>query len=300
MRIGLNIVWPLALLSSSTGVVLAQGTPNTPAPTVVMGGQLGAVVAAPMQGAIMAIPASGSLFKPMTGAPYSAQQVMEHVQTLADGTHITQTTQQTMLYRDSEGRTRTEHTFTPPNGAVMAAGPSFVEITDPAAGYRYFLDQHNHVARRQAWRPVGDRGRQAPARIVPAPVQPLAPSMTVNQSQAVGAASQRPHPEMAHESLGTQLIEGINANGTRLTITYPEGLIGNDRPITTVSETWMSPELGMIILSKTSDPRSGESTTKLTNISRTEPDPALFQIPADYSVVDEPAPVPLRQPVTNR
>ena len=63
--------------------------------------------------------------------------------------------------------------------------------------------------------------------------------------------------------------------------------MGNDRPITTVHETWMSPELNMAISTKISDPRSGESTTKLTNISRAEPDPALFQVPAGYSVAEE-------------
>jgi hypothetical protein len=66
---------------------------------------------------------------------------------------------------------------------------------------------------------------------------------------------------------------------------------GNDRPITTITETWTSPDLKTVVLSKSSDPRYGESTTKLTDIVMAEPDPALFQIPGDYSVVDEPAPV---------
>jgi len=49
--------------------------------------------------------------------------------------------------------------------------------------------------------------------------------------------------------------------------------------------------LKMVVLSKNSDPRSGESTTRLTNISRAEPDPSLFQIPADYEVVEPQTPV---------
>lgn len=67
--------------------------------------------------------------------------------------------------------------------------------------------------------------------------------------------------------------------------------MGNDRPITTVTETWTSPDLKTVVLSKVSDPRNGESTTKLTNIVMAEPDPVLFQIPAEYSIMDEPAPV---------
>jgi hypothetical protein len=71
-------------------------------------------------------------------------------------------------------------------------------------------------------------------------------------------------------------------------MTFPEGAIGNDRPITTVTETWMSSDLKTVVLSKSSDPRFGDSTTKLTNIVMAEPDPALFQVPSDYSIMDEP------------
>ena len=48
----------------------------------------------------------------------------------------------------------------------------------------------------------------------------------------------------------------------------------------------MSPELKTVVLSKNSDPRNGNSTTRLTNITRSEPDSSLFQIPADYEVID--------------
>ena len=35
---------------------------------------------------------------------------------------------------------------------------------------------------------------------------------------------------------------------------------------------------------KASDPRFGTRVTQLTNITRSEPDPALFQVPSDYTV----------------
>jgi hypothetical protein len=94
--------------------------------------------------------------------------------------------------------------------------------------------------------------------------------------------------EVNQESLGTQTIEGVAAEGTRVTFTIPAGKIGNDRPIVTVNERWYSPELQTVVLSKNSDPRIGETTYRLTNINRSEPDPSLFQVPADYTVdVDE-------------
>jgi hypothetical protein len=39
----------------------------------------------------------------LTGAPYSAEETQEHVQTLSDGTHIMQTNMHRKIYRDSQG-----------------------------------------------------------------------------------------------------------------------------------------------------------------------------------------------------
>ena len=90
--------------------------------------------------------------------------------------------------------------------------------------------------------------------------------------------------EANRESLGTQTIEGVQAEGTRVTFTIPAGKIGNERPIVTVNEQWYSPELQAVVMSKNSDPRTGETTYRLTNIVRSEPDPGLFQVPSDYTV----------------
>jgi hypothetical protein len=64
----------------------------------------------------------------------------------------------------------------------------------------------------------------------------------------------------------------------------PAGRIGNDQPLNVVSESWYSAELQMVVLSKRSDPRSGESTFRLTNINRGEPSRTLFDVPSDYKV----------------
>ncbi len=97
----------------------------------------------------------------VTGAPYSATEVTEHTQTLADGTHITQKPRTTLMFRDSQGRTRTERPmFGGPYGGD--GGPTMIQIQDPVAGFQYTLDQQDHVAhrvaltrRRRRWR--GDR-----------------------------------------------------------------------------------------------------------------------------------------------
>ena len=69
-------------------------------------------------------------------------------------------------------------------------------------------------------------------------------------------------------------------------MTIPAGQIGNELPINIVSERWFSPELKVLVMSRQSDPRFGETTYRLTNISRGEPAPDLFEVPADYQIVD--------------
>jgi hypothetical protein len=105
---------------------------------------------------------------------------------------------------------------------------------------------------------------------------------------ASGGLANMPRPEMQSEDLGTQMIEGVTARGHRTTQTWPVDSVGNDRPIVAVFENWFSEQLGgMTVLSKSNDPRHGETTTTLKNISLAEPDPSLFQPPPGYQIVDE-------------
>jgi TonB family protein len=93
-----------------------------------------------------------------------------------------------------------------------------------------------------------------------------------------------------NESLGKQVIEGVEAEGTRKTVEIPAGEIGNERPIEIVFERWYSPELQVVVMTRHSDPRFGETTYRLVNINRSEPARELFEVPADYTVQDTWAP----------
>jgi hypothetical protein len=97
------------------------------------------------------------------------------------------------------------------------------------------------------------------------------------------------------EDLGTQIIEGVSANGTRHTFTIPAGQIGNERPIEIVDERWYSKDLQTFVMTRHTDPRSGETVYRLTNINRSEPDHSLFEVPADY-VLKESGPTRTRKP----
>jgi hypothetical protein len=96
-----------------------------------------------------------------------------------------------------------------------------------------------------------------------------------------GAGSASPSSK---EDLGQQRIEGVVARGSRTTTVIPVGAIGNEQPITVVSEEWLSPELKVLVMTTHIDPRAGETTYRLTNISRREPVPQLFEVPAGDSV----------------
>jgi hypothetical protein len=225
--------------------------------------------------------------KPVTGAPCSGERVTETVQTLADGTHITRTGPSTKVYRDSFGRTREERPMfggAGPQAPNASERPVIIEITDPVAQVRYTLDTQGKVAHRQ--------GLSAPEHLPARRVgggggAPLAVSGRMRPVDPAAQATEAKGPERSTEKLDPQIIQGVLAEGTRHTTTWPVGSMGNDRPITSVSESWQSPELQVSLLIKTTDPRTGEHTERLTQISRSEPDPSLFQPPSDYTVVDE-------------
>jgi hypothetical protein len=90
--------------------------------------------------------------------------------------------------------------------------------------------------------------------------------------------------QLTTETLGTQTINGISAQGTRYSRTIPAGEIGNVKAIVIVTERWYSPDLQTVIMTKRTDPRMGETDFQLTNIQRAEPAATLFQVPAGYTV----------------
>ena len=227
--------------------------------------------------------------------PYSAVQITESVQTLSDGTHITQGKQTTLLYRDSQGRTRTEPLPTPILGATLPNPPlRFIIINDPVAGSNYTLNPNAKTGQRMQM-----PGRVAPgamgsagtgfqgAKIMMTPTGPGILSSTVAALPVPPPTAKSPLSKS--EELGTQLIEGLLCEGRRTITVYPIGMFGNDREITAIYENWTVKELGIPVLSKAYDPRMGESVTKLTEINRAAPDPDLFMIPADYTIEDQPA-----------
>lgn len=208
--------------------------------------------------------------KMVTGAPFSAVAVSETTQTLADGNHITRKTQ-TNLFRDSQGRIRREMTLSGFGPMASSGQPkSFVVINDPVAKTTFMLHPDQKTAEKMGRPFARMRGPQQGAM--------REQKMNARQQQEIANGT------LKKEDLGTQTIAGVTAQGTRITRTIPAGQVGNEKPITIVHESWYSNDLQTVVMSKRTDPWSGETTYSLTNIQRAEPAASLFAVPSDYTV----------------
>lgn len=261
--------------------------------------------------------------KLVKNSPFSAEAVSESVQTLADGNRIVRSST-SKLYRNSEGRFRREMTGGMGGGlgSLYTVG-SGVTILDPVGGFRYMIDPELRTTRQMTITPkaevkvitgvdeklkselkaaaaarelgttdhaLAEKIRAEVRAAVPA-VAATAPMMVESFGGLGGFAtiSSKSKWDTRTEELGTQNIEGVDAQGTRTITTIPAGAIGNERPIEITYEKWYSSELQMVVMSKHNDPRYGEQTYRLTNINRSEPDPSLFSPPNGYRLLTEPS-----------
>jgi len=245
-----------------------------PAPTLIGGAVLG--LADQM--------ASRPLPPAVKGQPYSLVRTTTNVQTLGDGTKITRVVEEHEM-RDSEGRTRDEHGHLK-DGQFNADN---VFLTDPVAQTRTSLMLRSKTAI------VTHSPEPKPLTLEQQATRNALRNQAATRRQIQGV-SERPEVE----KLPPQTIAGVYAEGTRMTHVIPAGSVGNDRDITTVMETWWSPDLNIMLNTCFDDPRTPKNTTVITNLQRIEPASQLFEIPADFKVTTRPVsatepPLPLQR-----
>ena len=235
--------------------------------------------------------------KVVKGSPFAAESVTEHVQRLGDGNRMVRKST-AKLFRDSAGRTRREHALT--RGGVTASDgqePRLIVINDPVGQVEYLVDTSRGTLRKMRVRPeLAEARRQTSGTEESFGV--LMPTSAAHRRRAEGDNA-APMPEPKKERLETQQVEGVMAEGTRITVTIPAGEFDNEQPLEIVHEQWYSPELQMVVLMKHNDPRFGETTFRLTNITRGDPTPDLFAEPQGYRTVDQHEPV-FGRPVMRR
>lgn len=163
--------------------------------------------------------------------------------------------------RDSHGRIRAESPrFTTPR--APAAAP-FVFLYDPATGTSYLLDPTSRAAR--ATNPGKPRAVLQPTSLPP------------------GHANHTREP-ISSESLGTRVMDHLTVEGTRTTSILQPGEAGNADTIVLTDERWYSSTLHIYVLTRSHDPRTGETTRRFTNIQTIEPPASLFALPPGYNV----------------
>jgi hypothetical protein len=265
-----------------------------------------------LQGAVMG--------RTVKGAPYSGVEINESTQVLADGTRI-HNESQTQVYRDSEGRVRRETPtdvtiFDPVGNASYVLNPKtqtarklplgmYVFNTATADGKTLMTNFSYRVTPDKPGDPETEAKLMAETKAMAAELKATHMGVGAGAGSGAGAgmgvttmttvgplgAVSMDRKVMSRspgttEALGKRMIEGVNSDGSRVVSTLEAGAIGNDRPIQSVSERWFSQDLQTVMMTKHTDPRTGEESFRLVNVSRAEPAAYLFQIPAGYQFID--------------
>jgi hypothetical protein len=205
---------------------------------------------------------------PKANAPFSLLLQTEWVKTLSDGGTITMVNQR-RIARDSKGRIYQERWYLVPKNGKDESQMNLIQIADPTAHIRYncFMLEQPHQCILKTYAPSVD-------------------SVFKFESSSSSGTLPNEVGSRLHDDLGKQLLEGVETVGTRDSVIYNPGVFGNDRKMTIEREFWYSPQLGINLLSKRSDPRFGTQTFTATNLILSEPDQHLFDVPAGFVVVD--------------
>lgn len=205
---------------------------------------------------------------PKPDAPFSLVLQTEWIKTLSDGGTMTLVNQR-RIARDSKGRIYEERWALVPKYGNVKSQMTAIQIADPNRHtlYNCFPQVPNH----QCMLSTYTASTNLIYKFQGPPTGPL--------PNNIGSA--------LHEDLGQELIAGLETTGTRDSITYNQGVFGNDQAMTVVREFWYSAPLGINLLSKLSDPRIGTETFTATDLLPSEPDPNLFKLPDGFKVVDQ-------------
>jgi hypothetical protein len=204
--------------------------------------------------------------------PYTLTRTTTIVHRLANGTIITRTFTAKMAW-DSEGRTYDEIQETlhiRADGQPVDSDTYFV--SDPVARTNVKWDKRTKIAIVTHWTNSGTLQHRTQSMQVPDVDKARQPQGVISTQQ------------VTTEDLGVRTIAGIEAQGTRTTGVIPAGDVGNDQPLSIVTENWTSTQYHLPLLTITDDPRMGKRTDEVTGFQPGEPDPALFQIPKGYTV----------------
>jgi len=203
---------------------------------------------------------------PIPNAPFTATLDTEWVRYAGEGATITMVNER-HIARDGRGRIYEERWYLVPKNGKVKSTMNWIQIADPKQHTLYNCSTARHICELKRYDPVDDLAAAKPLK----PVSPNA----------------REHNPVTLEDLGNSAIAGIETLGRRETTAIEPGEVGNDQPLTATSEYWHSQELGLNLLSIRTSPMFGKQTFTITELTASEPDPQLFELPAGYRVMDQ-------------
>jgi len=200
-------------------------------------------------------------------APFTATLATETVKYTADGATMTFVNER-HIARDAQGRIYQERWLLVPKSGNVKSTMNWIQLTDPKQRTLYNCSPARHICELLVYDPATDLSAA---------------------SLRKGSSGPLPHGNgnVAWEDLGSRSIAGIETLGMRETTTINAGTMGNDQPLTSMSEYWHSEQLGINLLSIRTSPFFGKQTFTITEITAADPDPQLFELPAGFTVNDE-------------
>lgn len=202
---------------------------------------------------------------PKARAPFSLTLATEWTRPMAGGGSFTLVNQRHIV-RDSSGRIYQERWILVPKGGTTKSWMDVFQITDP--------EQHTWLNCVTATK-VCDLYNYR---------------LTTQEKYEPAITGSGPLPDgkgfRQHEGLGENTIEGVETRGYRETLTLNPGVMGNDAPMISTREFWWSSHLAINLLSIVDSPDVGKQVFTVKDLSTSEPDPAFFNVPESYQVVD--------------
>jgi hypothetical protein len=202
---------------------------------------------------------------PIPNHPFSATLDTEWVQYTGGGGTITLVNERPIV-RDSQGRIYQERWALVPKSGRAKSQRMIIQIADPNQHTLYSCATFRHICELETYDPTHELAAAEP----PKPI----PNGTVVKDQ------------LTIEDLGTRTIAGVETLGRRETIIIDVGVMGNDQPLTSITETWRSQELAINLVSTRTGPMIGKQNFTIVDLSAVEPDPELFKVPQGYEFRD--------------
>jgi hypothetical protein len=217
------------------------------------------------------------------GAPYSAVAVTQSTTTFSDGNRIVRTNT-VRYFRDGQGRTRVERTMGGDGVGTASQSNLMIIITDPVGGELYLVRPQSKSVDAMKMTPQVAAAQAAthPPADGQVPFGLMGIGMGIGASLSTEAATNE-------TSLGQKVVNGVTATGTRVVRTFPAGVLGNEKPITSTVDEWFSSDLGVPVQITQKSSIGGEISLNLAQLVRGEPDSTLFAAPAGYTVRQAPA-----------